>query len=117
MKVWLAIVTLAMAASGVALNAVGQEPARPPGDQQPRGDARIGEALAQRWCSGCHLVAGARAATDAAPPFQSIASDPLKTTAHLRGFLARPHAPMPTIPLSGTEVEDLIAYIRSTAAR
>lgn len=79
-----------------------------------KGDAQVGRALADHWCSGCHLVAGARSATDAAPTFASIARNPSNTTDHLRGFLAKPHAPMPPIPLSGTEVEDLIAYIRST---
>jgi mono/diheme cytochrome c family protein len=78
-----------------------------------RGDARVGEALAGRWCNDCHLVGGAKRATDTAPPFAAIAKDPAKTVDHLRAFMSKPHAPMPPIPLSGTEVEDLIAYIRS----
>jgi cytochrome c len=116
MKLLLASLTaLAVAAIGVS-EAVGETPAAPPAREAApgRADPRIGEALARRWCSECHLVAGARTATDAAPTFQSLASDPTKTPAHLRAFLAKPHAPMPPIPLSGTEVEDLIAYIRAT---
>jgi len=115
MKLWLACpAALAVAAIGVS-EAVGEAPAAPArAAERDRGDASIGEALARRWCNECHLVAGARTATDAAPTFRSIAQDPSKDTAHLRAFLAKPHAPMPPIPLSGTEVEDLIAYIRST---
>lgn len=116
MNLWLASLTaLAVAAIGVS-EAVGETPPTPPAREAAagRGDPRIGEALARRWCNECHLVGGARTATDAAPTFQSLASDPSKTPARLRAFLAKPHAPMPPIPLSGTEVEDLIAYIRTT---
>jgi mono/diheme cytochrome c family protein len=115
MKPWLAFIC-SIAVAAIALSeATGQSPvAEPSRPSAPvRGDARVGEALATRWCNECHLVGGARTATDAAPTFQSIARDPAKNADHLRAFLSRPHAPMPPIPLSGTEVEDLIAYIRS----
>jgi mono/diheme cytochrome c family protein len=117
MKLWLAYLAAAAVAAIGLSEAVGEAPAAPPAREEApnRGDARIGEALARRWCNECHLLGGAHAATDAAPTFQSLGRDPSKSTAHLRAFLAKPHAPMPPIPLSGTEVEDLIAYIRSTA--
>jgi len=114
MKLWFASVSaLALAAVAIA-EAVGEAPAAAPAREAApvRGDAHIGEALAKRWCNECHLVGGATRATDAAPTFQSIARDPAKDPDRLRAFMAKPHAPMPPIPLSGTEVEDLIAYIR-----
>jgi len=77
-----------------------------------RGDPVVGEALAQRWCAQCHLVGDSARATDAAPTFASIARDPAKTASHLRAFLAKPHVPMPPLPLSGSEIDDLVAYIR-----
>lgn len=117
MKGWLAGLACAAIAAAGALDASGQTLATPragePGHRH--GDALNGQALAQRWCRQCHLLPGEHAATDAAPTFESIARDPSKTAAHLRGFLAKPHAPMPQIPLGGDEVEDLIAYIRSAA--
>ena len=113
-KRWLTYLSTAALAAIALSEAVGQAPASEPARGAPsRGDPRIGEALAKRWCNECHLVGGAGRATDAAPAFESIARDPAKSTDHLRAFLAKPHAPMPPIPLSGTEVEDLIAYIRS----
>jgi mono/diheme cytochrome c family protein len=115
MKIWVAAFC-AVALTALAMSeAVGEGPAADPAHSAPaaRGDARIGEALAKRWCNECHLVPGARTATDAAPTFESIARDPGKTPDHLRALLSKPHPPMPPIPLSGTEVEDLIAYIRS----
>ena len=89
------------------------QPTQAPGPT--RGNASIGEALAKRWCNECHLVGASGKGTDAAPTFASIARDPAKGPEHLRAFLSKPHAPMPPIPLSGTEVEDLIAYIGTTA--
>ena len=83
-------------------------------DDQPvmRGDPTVGEALAKRWCSQCHLIGDAAKGTDAAPTFVSIARNPAMTPDHLRAFLGKPHQAMPPIPLSGTEADDLIAYIR-----
>jgi mono/diheme cytochrome c family protein len=86
-----------------------------PSDDPARGSPSLGEAMAQRWCNQCHAVGRTGTGTDAAPPFAAIARDPARgTTRHLRAFLAQPHPPMPPIPLSGSEVEDLIAYIQSS---
>ena len=118
MNIWLAYsAALAVAAIGVTEAAGDALPPQQISEKTaPRGDMHVGEVLAKRWCSGCHLVGGAKAGTDAAPTFQSIARDPSMDADHLRGFLSRPHTPMPPIPLSGVEVEDLIAYIQSTGA-
>src|SRR6516165_4379027 len=40
-------------------------------------DASNGQRLAQRWCSGCHLVSASQStATDQVPPFATIAKMP-----------------------------------------
>lgn len=116
-KTWFTYLS-AVAVAAIAMSeAVGETPVSQPAPVAgaSRGNASIGEALAKHWCSGCHLVRGAKSATDAAPTFQSIARDPQESADHLRAFLSKPHPPMPPIPLSGAEVEDLIAYIRSGA--
>ena len=75
-----------------------------------RGNPMRGEALAKLWCTGCHAVRDAPTAGDLGPTFETIAHDPGKGPDYLRGFLARPHAPMPPIQFSGDEIEDLVAY-------
>ena len=83
--------------------------------QVARGNPVVGAALAKRWCSQCHLVGDSGTATDAAPTFESIAHDPSATSERLQAFLAKPHRSMPPLPVSGTEADDLIAYIRQLA--
>jgi mono/diheme cytochrome c family protein len=119
MKTWLAFLSAIGVAAIAMSEAIGDAPpAQPAREPLPvRGDARIGEALAKRWCNECHLLGGAKTATDAAPTFVSIGRDPSKGPNRLRAFLSKPHAPMPPIPLSGTEVEDLIAYIQKVGGR
>ena len=78
------------------------------------GDPEKGRALAERWCSSCHVVAPDQAsATTEAPPFETIATRPVHDLEKLRAFLAAPHAPMPPLDLSRTEIGDLYAYIES----
>jgi len=102
--------TALLAAALAGGTASADEPAHRP-DQTARGDAAVGEALAKRWCSQCHLIGGASKATDAAPPFAVLARNAANTPEHLRTLLGKQHAAMPQIPLSGTEADDLIAYI------
>lgn len=77
------------------------------------GDATSGHALARQWCSSCHLVEPGRSGGDQAPPFESIANDPARTPARLRGWLAAPHPPMPDLKLSRTQIDDVMAYLES----
>jgi mono/diheme cytochrome c family protein len=75
-------------------------------------DVKTGRQLAERWCSGCH-VAEARSRVDQAPAFETIAKDPLKTSEWLRTWLMTPHSTMPDLTLSRSEVEAIIAYLKS----
>jgi mono/diheme cytochrome c family protein len=82
-----------------------------------RPDPAMGQRLAQQWCAGCHVIGDDGIGSDAAPTFRSIAQDPKKGPDYLRAFLAKPHRPMPAIPLGRTEIEDLVAYIGSLSKR
>lgn len=79
------------------------------------GNATEGRRLAVSICSKCHLVPEAQptSAMDAAPTFTTLANDPAMTNERLRRFLIAPHSQMPPIVISRTEVEDLIAYMRT----
>jgi mono/diheme cytochrome c family protein len=78
------------------------------------GDAAAGKALAENWCSSCHLVSSEQAAaTTEAPPFQSIAERAAGEVEALAWFLADPHPPMPHLSLTRQEIRDLLAYISS----
>lgn len=85
------------------------------GGQAGAADVAAGRALAEKWCSNCHIISGTRQATDAAPPFAVIAADPAKTGEDLRVWLSSPHSAMPEMPLSRREIDDVVAYIRSQA--
>lgn len=80
------------------------------------GDPALGLAVAMRNCAGCHAVAEGQVgpATDAAPPFSSLARDPAITVESLRGFLATPHARMPAVTLSTVEIDHVASYILRT---
>ena len=83
------------------------------------GDAHRGSALAQSWCAGCHVIdarGGGRSA-DNAPPFPVIAADKSKTPDHLRQWMTREHTQMPNFNLGRRDIDDLVAYIRSLAAK
>ena len=81
------------------------------------GDAAAGQAMAERWCSSCHVVNGATAtqAQSDAPSFSSIAAargDEL-TPSWLAFRLLKPHPQMPSIDLSRQQALDLAAYFAS----
>lgn len=75
-----------------------------------RGDAAMGEKLAERWCLSCHS-AQARGA-DTAPPLPQLMRGRGSDEARLRGWLAAPHPPMQGIDLTREQTEDIIAWLR-----
>lgn len=77
--------------------------------QVPAGDAEAGRAVAERWCSQCHVASGT--GTDAVPPLAAVAN--YRDDDSLRAFLVRPHGRMPDLSLSTREINDLIAYLRT----
>jgi mono/diheme cytochrome c family protein len=77
------------------------------------GNPESGRLLAQRWCSGCHALPSAHAASDAAPPFASVARAHKGDPAWVRAWLMTPHPPMEGINLSRQQIEDVIAYLQA----
>lgn len=80
-------------------------------------DVDEGKALAQRWCSGCHVIDKAAVARDVPPNFAAIAQRPSLSESSLLGWLNAPHPSMPNFELSRGELGNLVAYIRSLAPR
>ncbi len=75
-----------------------------------------GRAIAERWCSACHVVSGSQDSASAdAPSFGHIAAglEEDADKASLELFLADPHPVMPNMNLSRQEVADIVAYIAS----
>jgi len=86
---------------------------------QELGDIAAGRRLSQTWCSSCHLVAPDvdRAVSNGVPTFVGVARDPSVTALSLRVFLQTPHAGMPDLHLSRSEVDDLAAYVLSLRSK
>lgn len=86
-----------------------------PAQGQTVGDAARGDALANSWCTSCHIIdeRGTGTAIDPAPSFPQIAKDAAKTRAYLLHWLSTSHPQMPNFNLGRREMEDLIAYIQS----
>lgn len=107
---WMSI-TLAAAAVSVPLIvggfATGQERANP--------SRESGEAIAQRLCSGCHLMSGKPESVVPAGviSLQGIADKPGQTGERIRDVLLMPHAPMPDIRLSISEIHSIVMYLES----
>ena len=79
-----------------------------------RGDAPVGQRLAQQWCSGCHSVdRKSTEANDAVPSFLSIAKMPSTTSLSLQAWLQTPHPRMPYWQLTRKQIDDIDAYILS----
>lgn len=77
------------------------------------GDAAAGAAMAQQWCSGCHVVDGARRGSDTAPSFDAIARRTRSDKDWVRAWLIQPHPPMPNLNLTRQEIDDIVAYLES----
>ena len=77
-------------------------------------DAVNGAQVAQRWCATCHVVGDAPAATvQQGPPSLRAVAQGRTTGDQLRAFLSHPHAPMPDLSLTRSEIDDLTAYIET----
>lgn len=80
-------------------------------------DVPRGKMIAARWCSACHVVASDQKNASAdVPSFADIAlrrSDAKK----LGNFLVDPHPKMPDLHLTRSEIDDIVAYIRSLDPR
>jgi mono/diheme cytochrome c family protein len=75
-------------------------------------DPDKGSILAQRWCSGCHVVSGDQVkGTDIAPSFASIAEKPDFNEEKVIAFLLEPHPKMPNMALSPEETRDIGVFI------
>jgi mono/diheme cytochrome c family protein len=78
-------------------------------------DVDAGRVLAERWCSGCHMVDAKQAqSNDGVPTFRSIGA---KDWTDLKFSMAinSPHPPMPTLDLTRNELTALLAFVRSQA--
>lgn len=81
-----------------------------------KNDPVAGKAMAQKWCSSCHIVDPAQTSGTAqsdVPSFQSIANRDGMTADTIAGFIAAPHPPMPDLNLARDQISDLVAYIQS----
>ncbi len=73
-----------------------------------------GKQLALQLCSNCHLVDNQQQQVDAdVPSFNEIANEEGQTAGTIMAHVMLPKHPMPTIPLTQSELSDLAAYILS----
>jgi mono/diheme cytochrome c family protein len=75
-----------------------------------------GKALAEKLCTNCHLVGSAeqqQSANADVPSFPEIANLEGQTAGAITARIMLPKHPMPTIPLTKSELADLAAYILS----
>jgi len=79
------------------------------------GDAAAGEALADIWCSSCHVVRpGQPRGQSDAPTFVSIARRIVDPSPEWVAFtLLAPHPLMPEVSLTQAQAKELSAYFRS----
>lgn len=103
-----------VANAAIAITAVcGIAVASPISAQTNRGDAKRGLELAEKLCTGCHIVApnSAKTANPDVPSFPSIARRTGTTAERLAGRIIVPHPAMPTTQLTVAEIRDIVAYI------
>jgi mono/diheme cytochrome c family protein len=83
---------------------------------QPAADPANGLVLAQKLCSGCHLVAPRQRGPvpDGVPSFMALAQRPgLEARQVKAALLAPPHPLMPNPPLDVRQMDDVAAYVLS----
>jgi len=79
-----------------------------------RPDPFHGKKLAQQLCSNCHLVDNQQQQANAdVPSFNEIANREGQTAGAIMAHIMLPKHPMPTIPLTQSELADLAVYILS----
>ncbi len=77
-------------------------------------DPKAGQQLAARLCSNCHLVSAAQTEAVAdVPTFREIANAEGQTPGAIVAKIVIPKHPMPVIPITQFELNDLAAYIMS----
>lgn len=104
LHVLLGIACLWLTGTGIALAG--------PVTSQP--DPARGKQLAESLCAGCHLVtSGQEHANVDVPSFFEIAGKSGQTEGAIMAHIVLPKHPMPTIPLTKSELADLAAYIMS----
>jgi mono/diheme cytochrome c family protein len=75
-----------------------------------------GKDLAEQACAGCHAITAGEPKTiqgRLVPSLSAIAGGPNATTERLKAVITTPRHPMPATPLTLSEINDLVAYIRS----
>jgi mono/diheme cytochrome c family protein len=87
----------------------------PASAQEIAGNPQQGLALAQQWCSTCHLVGPREQSVKGAvvPSFAAVAGMPSTTQMSLQAFLQMSHPPMPDLKLTPAQIGDVTAYILS----
>jgi mono/diheme cytochrome c family protein len=83
------------------------------GQAQEFGDARAGQAYAQKVCAECHAVLGSEAASPVAraTPFKTVANTPGMTGTAIAVWLRTPHPTMPNLIVARDDLENLVSYI------
>ncbi len=78
-------------------------------------NSQHGKELATRLCSNCHLVGivEQQHANADVPSFHEIANKQGQSAGAIMAHIMLPKHPMPTIPLTKSELADLSAYILS----
>lgn len=82
-------------------------------------DVARGKALADRWCSNCHVVdrEPAMARSDGLPTFPALANRASMTDVTLKGAMTALHSRMPDFELGARDQNDLAAYILSLKSK
>jgi len=75
-------------------------------------NAENGRHLSERWCTECHAI-GPPPARPKAQSFASIAAKETITAEMIVSFLRLPHATMPNLPLTGSDSQDIAAFVMS----
>lgn len=93
--------------------------AGPAAAQMSTADTKRGRELAERLCSGCHIVApnSAKTANPDVPSFSAVARRPGATAERLAGRIIVPHPAMPNTQLTVAEMRDIVAYILTLRPR